>query len=260
MWLDLVDAVALSGPSVDVARYVVTEMVNNAVDHSGARTVTVSVRRVHGGSTTIDISDNGDGLFHHLATGLGLEDDLAALGELTKGKQTTDPERHSGEGIFFSSKAVDTFTAEANGCRLIFDNLRDDFAVGTSKVVIGTTISVVIDPASTRTMLELFNRYTDDLRFSRSRPRIKLYELGVSFVSRSEAKRVARGLDEFSEVEVDFANVDDVGQGFADELFRVWANAHPTVALVPIGMNPAITFMVARAVRAAAARDPRSPR
>jgi hypothetical protein len=71
----------------------------------------------------------------------------------------------------------------------------------------------------------------------------------VRFVSRSEAKRLLRGLDRFREVVLDFRSVDLVGQGFADEVFRVWATRHPEVALAPVGMIPAVAFFVERARR-----------
>jgi hypothetical protein len=45
------------------------------------------------------------------------------------------------------------------------------------------------------------------------------------------AKRLLAGLAaDFDAVEVDFAGVTDVGQGFADELLRVW----PNVQLLPV--------------------------
>jgi hypothetical protein len=78
---------------------------------------------------------------------------------------------------------------------------------------------------------------------------VKLFEHGTNLVSRSEAKRVARGLERFEEVVVDFTGVDGIGQGFADELFRVWQESHPGTQLVPVHMNRAITFFVDRARR-----------
>jgi uncharacterized protein (DUF934 family) len=75
---------------------------------------------------------------------------------------------------------------------------------------------------------------------------VKLFEVGVTFVSRSEAKRLLEGLDRFREVAVDFAGVESVGQGFVDELLRVWPNQHPDTRIVPVGMNEAIEFMVRR--------------
>jgi hypothetical protein len=57
------------------------------------------------------------------------------------------------------------------------------------------------------------------------------------------------GLEKFREVVLDFEGVDLVGQGFADEVFRVWAQQHPDVLLIPTGMNEPVAFMVERAIR-----------
>jgi excisionase family DNA binding protein len=238
----------LVGPALAIAEYVTTEMVNNAVDHSNGSSVHLTWQEDASGTVTIEVVDDGDGVFRHLAQGLGLNGDVDALGELTKGKRTTDPARHTGEGVFFSSKAVDTFVLEANGCRLTFDNLRDDVAFGLSPVTTGTVVRMSLDPTTTLVLTELFARYTEDFEFTRSRPRIQLFELGVTFISRSEAKRLAIGLDQFTEVELDFTGVTDVGQGFVDELLRVWAAGHPGTRLIPVGMNSPVEFMVNRAV------------
>jgi len=73
--------------------------------------------------------------------------------------------------------------------------------------------------------------------------------VGTTFVSRSEAKRLTSGLDRFDDVVLDFTGVEMVGQGFVDEIFRVWGAAHPNVTLVPVHMVEPVAFMVARAQR-----------
>ncbi|HEX4404491.1 MAG TPA: STAS-like domain-containing protein [Polyangia bacterium] len=80
---------------------------------------------------------------------------------------------------------------------------------------------------------------------------MKLFEHGVRFVSRSEAKRLLLGLERFREVILDFAGVEGVGQGFADEIFRVWAKGHGDTRLRAENMTVPVTFMVERARRAA---------
>ena len=72
---------------------------------------------------------------------------------------------------------------------------------------------------------------------------------GTTFVSRSEAKRLLTNLERFREVVVDFTGVQSVGQGFADEVFRVWARANPETKLIPISMQRTVAFMVERALR-----------
>lgn len=78
---------------------------------------------------------------------------------------------------------------------------------------------------------------------------IRLDNFGPKLVSRSQAKRIVRDLEESREVVLDFKGVDLVGQGFADEVFRVWAREHPETNLVPIEMNGPVEFMVERAIR-----------
>lgn len=75
---------------------------------------------------------------------------------------------------------------------------------------------------------------------------VKLFGLGVRFVSRSEAKRLMRGLERFREVLVDFAGVEEVGQGFVDEALRVWPSQHPKTRVEPVGMVGPVEFMVRR--------------
>lgn len=72
-------------------------------------------------------------------------------------------------------------------------------------------------------------------------------------MSRSQARRLVSGLERFREVVLDFRGVELVGQGFADEVFRVWAKQHPESALIPVDMSDAIAFMVERAIRGASA-------
>lgn len=238
-------------PVTAVMQYAFTGMLNNAIDHAGGTTATIAwwVRPT---TWTFEIADDGEGVFPHLRDGLGLEDPFAAIQELTKGRTTTAPERHTGEGIFFTSKAVDVFTLASAGLAWTVDNLRGDEAVGVSSVTVGTRVRCELDAATRRRLTDVFARYTDeDLEFSRSRTVVRLFGLGVRFVSRSEAKRLLHGLDRFKEVELDFTGVHEVGQGFVDELVRVWPRQHPGTAIHPVGMNAAVEFMVRRGLRRA---------
>lgn len=100
---------------------------------------------------------------------------------------------------------------------------------------------------TSRELKDVFDAFTDeDHSFSKSRILVKLFELGVDFVSRSEAKRLLRGLERFQEVEVDFEGVREVGQGFIDELLRVWPSQHPDTKIMPTNMNRAVEAMVRR--------------
>lgn len=233
--------------ALDISRYAFTELLNNAIDHSSGTTVTVrweaSAEQIRA-----EIGDNGIGAFERIRRDLGLSDHRSALAEVTKGKVTTQPNRHSGEGLFFTSRAVDYFDLQANHLRWTVDNRRGDFAMGVSSYAPGTRAAFEVDPRTARRLEDVFKAYTDDqLQFSRTTVRVKLFESGSSFVSRSEAKRLLTGLERFLEVQIDFDKVESVGQGFADEVFRVWAKQHPDVRLVPVNMNDGVALMVGRA-------------
>lgn len=248
VWAELKEAtVELAGhPRAQrIAGYAVTEMVNNAIDHSDGQQVTVSLW-LDAGTVSVVIADDGVGVFARIRSGLDLEDEYDAVAELTKGKRTTDPAAHTGEGIFFTSKAVDVFVLEGNGIRWTVDNEREDIAVGTSQRDEGTAVRLTLDLDTPRELADVFREFSVDHDFVRTRPIIRLYELGTEFVSRSEAKRLLVGLEEFRQVELDFRGVESVGQGFVDEVFRVWARANPETDLVPTGMNDAVRFMVER--------------
>lgn len=229
----------------EVSGYVFTEMLNNAIDHSGASDVRVAVWAGALG-LRFEILDRGRGALPNLQEGLGLTDVYDALGELSKGKTTTDPDHHTGDGIF-SSKAVDVFTLESGGLRWSVDNVRDDQAVGISDVVVGTRVRWEIDPTARRPLSEVFRAFTDeDHEFDRTITVVALFGLGVRFVSRSEAKRVMRGLERFRRVELDFAGVEEVGQGFVDEALRVWPSQHAGTVVTPTRMVGPVDFMVRR--------------
>ena len=239
----------LTGEAEGLVAYVVTELVNNAIDHSSGNQVRVSAEQ-RGTLLLLEIEDDGVGAFTHVRDALNLPSELAAVLEISKGKTTTDAERHTGEGLFFTSKAVEFFRLVSGAQAWIVDNRREDMAVAEVEPPLqGTLACVEIDLADIRSLATLFDEYTIDYAFAKTRTVVRLFAIGVRFVSRSEAKRLLHGLDRFREVVLDFRGVEGVGQGFADEIFRVWTTAHPSVSLKPVNMNETIEFMVERARR-----------
>lgn len=232
--------------------YALTEMVNNAIDHSGAAKVTV---RAGGdaGVSWFEVRDRGVGALENVRAALHLPDHLTALQELSKGKFSTQPDRHSGEGLFFTSKMADLFELEANGLAWLVDNRRVDHAIRRVPPGPGTSVLFEVALAKRERPEEVFARYTHDFEFDTTRTVVKLFEYGVRFVSRSEAKRLLEGLERFRHVVLDFAGVEAVGQGFADEVFRVWARAHPDIDLQAEHMVEPVAFMIGRAQAARAA-------
>lgn len=231
--------------------YALTELVNNVIDHSGAAELTINLKD-DAPRITLEVIDRGIGIFEHIRGKLDLASELEALVELSKGKTTTMPSRHTGEGIFFASKVASVFEIRSGKQRWLIDNIRRDMAVGEiDPPKQGTVVRVEIDRTNPIDLAEVFQQFTDDFVFSKTRTMIRLVEIGQTFVSRSEAKRLLLGLEKFNEVVLDFEGVSMVGQGFLDEVFRVWALAHQGTTLVPVEMNDAVAFMVERAIRRA---------
>ena len=103
----------LSGNVQDIWYYAFTEIMNNAIDHSGGDQIRFGIQK-DALYTEISITDNGVGIFRNIQdyfrkkSGISLNSEQAAM-ELYKGRMTTDPARHSGEGIFFVSKMLSEF-------------------------------------------------------------------------------------------------------------------------------------------------------
>ena len=103
-----------------------------------------------------------------------------------------------------------------------------------------------------RTTKEIFDEYTsDDFVFNKTKITVHLAKdyLGHDFVSRSLAKRILMNVEKFKVIVLDFENIDNIGQGFADEVFRVFRNKNPDITVVPVNMNEEIEFMINRAMK-----------
>lgn len=74
-----------------------------------------------------------------------------------------------------------------------------------------------------------------------------MFEADGSLVSRSQGRRLMAGLEQFEDVTLDFTGVTAIGQGFADEIFRVWRNAHMAIRLRPDNANAAVSTMLRHA-------------
>lgn len=230
-------------------RHALTELVNNAIDHSSGDRVAIAIDK-DADTLSLAVTDDGIGIFRHVADTRGLANEREAIGVLQIGKVTTDPERHAGEGLFFVSRMGDLVSIESGQTRWTIDSLRNDAAVEDIAARRGTRVAWSVDVGTSRTTQEVFGTFTDDdLSFSKTEARIRLLQQGSEFVSRSEARRLGEQLVKFDRVTLDFSGVSGVGQGFVDELFRVWQRGHPTIELTTINMSPAVRLMINRVRR-----------
>ncbi len=242
---------------MDIWHFCFTEMFNNAIDHSGGRQILVKVART-AADTQLLIMDNGVGIFKKIQKALNLLDERHAIVELAKGKLTTDPATHTGQGIFFTSRLVDSFNILAGGvCFAHKFGEESDWILEVPETSAGTTILMKLNNHSSRTDRQIFEQYTsgDDFGFTKTVVPVRLAQYGEDkLISRSQAKRLLARVDLFRSVLFDFEGVESIGQAFADEIFRVFARSHPNIELIPISATPQVQQMI-NAARAQWAAD-----
>lgn len=236
--------------------YAFSEMLNNAIEHSESQKIHVSVDiRDHELNFTVD--DFGIGVFKNVMQKRNLNNELEAIQDLLKGKTTTMPKLHSGEGIFFTSKVGDEFILDSYGYQLIINNKIDDvFVKKVQGQKQGTKVTFRINTTSSRHLNDVFKKYTNvkedsDYGFDKTEIRVKLYTQGGVHISRSQARRVLSGLEKFNIIVMDYDKVPMIGQAFADEVYRVFKNKHPDIEIQNENMNEAVEFMVNRAIKEA---------
>lgn len=231
----------------DILYYAFTEMLNNAIDHSQGKRVSISVYRSPD-QIAFGIEDNGIGVFQKIKKAKKLKDHFEACEEILKGKCTTDSLHHTGEGIFFTSKAVDLFLLESSSLTLEINNFIKDFSIKKSDTSKGTRVYVELNLKASRQLNQIFQHYTTkDFKFSKTHIYVKLFEKGDSFISRSEAKRLLSGLDKFETITLDFEKVKMIGQGFSDEIFRIFKHRYPKINIKVIHASKEVFFMIRRA-------------
>ena len=224
-------------------QYASSEMINNVIDHSEAEHLGIIVQQNYL-QTTVHIVDDGIGIFKKIKDYFHLDSLDDAVIELSKGKLTTDDKHHSGEGIFFTSRIMDEFFIYSDNKVYFFNKYREeikkDVETGVKRA---TYVLLTLSNFSKKHLLDVFDSYTtSDGDFSKTAIPVKNI-LGSSPISRSQAKRVCSRLENFKEVEIDFSDVEFIGQGFAHEMFVVFANEHPEIKLVPTNMNEDVKKM-----------------
>ncbi len=250
VWLETVQKYLRDYPKnvVSICHHGFTEIVNNVIDHSESTKMDIVII-VNALQIEMVIRDHGVGIFEKIQKELGVENKWYAILELSKGKLTTDTEKHTGEGIFFTSRMFNEFNIWSDN--LLFSTSGDNqdwiFEIEEKdRVLKGTCVSLFLDPRTTRTAREVFTRYEDeDSRFSKTHVPVRLakYE-GEELVSRSQAKRLVTRFEEFTEIVLDFRGVSIIGQAFADELFRVFQNAHPEIHMIYINAHQDVERMI----------------
>lgn len=243
------DLPVLSDNVRSICSYGFTEMLNNAKDHSAATSVLVGYQYT-AASVSFHIVDRGIGIFRKIQEAFQLSSRKDAILELAKGKLTTDPDNHSGEGIFFTSRMFDSFQILSED--LFFSAHEDDdwlLEVERPEDHKGTFVLMRTSRFSTLEPADVFNKYApldgDESGFSRTHVPVRLVQHeGEALVSRSQAKRLVARFGSFREIVLDFKGITSIGQGFADQIFRVFKRKHPEVNILTVNVSENVERMI----------------
>ncbi len=229
-----------------------SEMFNNAIEHSISQYIALEIT-LRNDTLIFSIDDNGVGAFRNIQKKRKLANELEAVQDLLKGKTTTMPKSHSGEGIFFTSKAGNVFMLESFGLQLLIEPTKNNIQIkNIVRKKRGTRVTFQIDIHSKIHLTDIFRKYTNlsessDYGFDKTEIRVKLFTSSGVHISRSQARRILSGLDAFQIILLDFENVPVVGQAFADEIYRVFKNLHPHIVIQEEHMSEGVRFMIERA-------------
>lgn len=253
VWRGRIDPLLSDLPenTLSVWQYCISEMINNAIDHSGGSKLIVSLEKT-AAYTELHVYDDGIGIFRKIKEACHLEDERHAVLELAKGKLTTDPARHTGEGIFFTSRMLDNFRILSGGVFFTHEHGEDeDWILEHDNPSSGTSVLMKLANYTPRTTKEIFDEFASDEHdygFTKTVVPVRLARHGAEqLVSRSQAKRLLARIDRFSIVIFDFKAVETIGQAFADEIFRVFERSHPNIKLVAINTSKSVDQMINRA-------------
>jgi anti-sigma regulatory factor (Ser/Thr protein kinase) len=234
---------------LDIWNYGFTEMMNNAIDHSAGQAIFVEIEKT-AGRFEIRLMDDGEGIFRKIQRELKLLDERHAVLELAKGKLTTDPERHSGQGIFFTSRMFDKFAILSGNVYFSHQHGHPEDWIIEGAGQKSTGVVLRLSNNTARTTKQVFDEFSSgqEYGFNKTVVPVRLAQYGSGkLVSRSQAKRLLMGLDRFRVVVFDFEEVSEIGQAFADEVFRVFRNQHPKIELIPHRATASINQMISRA-------------
>src|SRR5438445_3351087 len=195
MWREMREALGdalatLSKPTRSCLDYGVTEMLNNAIDHSRGSVVELACL-VDEKTIEAVVADDGVGALQNVRKTFDLPTDLDAIAHIAKGQQTTAPDRHSGQGLFFTSKLFGFFELDSGTQSWKVDNLVDDATVAPGSGRPGTQVRLRIAKNQTRRPKDVFDWFADldSYDIDKTRIRVSLTDHGTGFISRSEAKR-----------------------------------------------------------------------
>ena len=231
----------------EICEYGFMEIVNNVISHSEGDQCTlklnITAKNVH-----MYVHDNGVGIFRKIKEHFDLENQHHAILELSKGRLTTNPKTHIGDGIFSIIHLFDKVQINSGGLCWKYDISKGHQVVESGSDQGGTSVSINIATSSKNRLQNVFNKYSTEIKtslFDRTEVPVILGKFdSENFMSRSQARRLSRNLEKFHEVCIDFKGIKLIGDSFADEIFRVFQNQHPDLKIDCINTNVQIENLV----------------
>lgn len=113
----------------------------------------------------------------------------------------------------------------------------------------GTVVSMTINNDSKKIISEVFDTFAPvDEGFVKTTIPVAHMFSGGNPISRSEARRLLECISLFNDIDVDFSGVEEIGQGFAHELFVLGKQRYPHINLRTVNTCKAVEDMIKRVI------------
>lgn len=238
--------------------YAFTEMMNNAIEHSEAENIAIGVYQ-NCLDTQILIKDDGIGIFKKIQGFIKeTRNENISLREcvslLFAGKFTTAKQLHTGEGIFFTSHIMDEFVIYSDDNFFTRNNFKstqieDGNLHSFMQMEKGTIVRMTLSNNTKKVLSEVFNTFAPvDEGFIKTTIPVAHMFSGANPVSRSEARRLLECISLFNDIDLDFSGVEEIGQGFAHELFVLGKQKYSHINLRTVNTCKAVEDMIKRVI------------
>lgn len=233
-------------------------MMNNAIEHSEAENISVGIFKNYL-ETRILICDDGIGIFKNIQRFMkeSKNEDISlqeCVSLLFAGKFTTAKQYHTGEGIFFTSHIMDEFVIYSDDNFFTRNNfaslqMEDENLHSIMNMNNGTMVRMTLSNNSKKILSKVFNTFAPvDEGFIKTNIPIAHMFSGGNPISRSEARRLLESISVFTDISLDFTGVEEIGQGFAHELFVLGKQKLPHINLRTINTCKAVEDMIRRVI------------
>ena len=241
--------------------YAFTEMMNNAIEHSEAENIFVGIFQNYL-ETRVLIRDDGIGIFKNIQRFMKeSKNETITLGEcvslLFAGKFTTAKQYHTGEGIFFTSHIMDEFVIYSDDNFFTRNNftssqIEDETLHSFMNMDKGTVVRMTLNNNTKKVLSEVFDTFApvDEGFIKTTIPIAHMFSAGNP-VSRSEARRLLESISAFTDINLDFTGVEELGQGFAHELFVLGKQKYPYINLKTTNTCKTVEDMIKRVINTA---------